>query len=119
MLLIGVDKFTDWGPPRETKHGRFTPIDNCFEYKSFGYNPCDSGFVIGEYFEDEDVDIKLVSDIKDENYIYPVFFLKHDTSSKYDFFCCTSILRGLLRSTPTISLMVAGPLDNTITSSER
>jgi|TARA_B100000315_G_scaffold260675_1_gene323917 hypothetical protein len=72
MLLIGVDKFTDWGPPRETKHGRFTPIDNCFEYKSFGYNPCDSGFVIGEYFEDEDVDIKLVSDIKDENYIYPV-----------------------------------------------
>ncbi len=54
MLLIGVDKFTDWGPPRETKHGIFTPIDNCIEYKSFGYNPCDSGFVIGEFFEDED-----------------------------------------------------------------
>jgi len=72
VLLIGVDKFTDWGPPRETKHGKFTPIDNCIEYKSFGYNPCDSGFVIGEFFEDEDVDIKLVSDIENEKYIYPV-----------------------------------------------
>ena len=72
MLIIGVDKFHDNGPPRETKHGRFTPIDNCIEYKSFGYNPCDSGFVIGEFFEYEDVDIKLVSDIKDEKYIYPI-----------------------------------------------
>jgi len=72
MLLIGVDKFENWGPPRETKHGSFTPIDNCIEYKSFEYNPCDSGFVIGEFFEDEDVDIKLVSDIKDEKYIYPI-----------------------------------------------
>ena len=72
MLIIGVDKFHDSGPPRETKHGRFTPIDNCIEYKSFGYNPCDSGFVIGEFFEDEDVDIRLVSDIKDDKYIYPI-----------------------------------------------
>ena len=72
MLIIGVDKFHDSGPPRETKHGKFTPIDNCIEYKSFGYNPCDSGFVIGEFFEYEDVDIKLVSDIKDEKYIYPI-----------------------------------------------
>jgi hypothetical protein len=72
MLTIGVDKFHDSGPPRETKHGRFTPIDNCIEYKSFGYNPCDSGFVIGEFFEDEDVDIKLVSEVDDEKYVYPV-----------------------------------------------
>jgi hypothetical protein len=72
MLIIGVDKFENWGPPRETKHGKFTPIDNCIEYKSFDYHPCDSGFVIGEYFEDEDVDIKLVSDIENEKYIYPV-----------------------------------------------
>ena len=72
MLIIGVDKFHDSGPPRETKHGRFTPIDNCIEYKSFEYNPCDSGFVIGEFFEDEDVDIRLVSDIKDDKYIYPI-----------------------------------------------
>jgi hypothetical protein len=72
MLLIGVDKFENWGPPRETKHGRFTPIDNCIEYKSFGYNSCDSGFVIGEFFEGEYVDIKLISDIEGEKYIYPV-----------------------------------------------
>jgi hypothetical protein len=72
MLIIGVDTLYNSGPPRETKHGRFTPIDNCIEYKSFGYYPCDSGFVIGEFFEGEDVYIKLVSDIKDENYIYPV-----------------------------------------------
>ncbi len=70
-LLIGVDCI-EGGPSRETNFGVFSPIDNCIEYESFGYNPCDSGFVIGEFFEDEDVDIKLVSDIKDENYIYPV-----------------------------------------------
>ena len=56
-------------PPRETKHGSFTPIDNCIECKSFGYNSCDSGFVIGEFFEGEDVDIKLISDIEGEKYI--------------------------------------------------
>lgn len=70
-LLIGVDCI-EGGPQRETNFGVFSPIDNCIEYKSFGHNPCDSGFVIGEFFEDQDVDIKLVSDIKDENYIYPV-----------------------------------------------
>ena len=52
MLIIGVDKFHESAPPRETKHGSFTPIDNCIEYKSFGYNPCDSGFVIGEFIEE-------------------------------------------------------------------
>ena len=72
MLIIGVDKFHESAPPRETKHGSFTPIDNCIEYKSFGYNPCDSGFVIGEFIEDEDVDIKLVSEVDDEKYVYPV-----------------------------------------------
>jgi hypothetical protein len=70
-LLIGVDCI-EGGPQRETNFGVFSPIDNCIEYKSFGHNPCDSGFVIGEFFEDEDVDIKLVSDIKDEKYIYPI-----------------------------------------------
>ncbi len=72
MLTIGVDKFSDEGPPRVTTQGRFTPIDNCIEYKSFDYFPCDSGFVIGEYFENQDVDIKLVSKIKNEKYVYPV-----------------------------------------------
>tara|TARA_Y100000992_G_scaffold284676_1_gene235010 strand:- start:27 stop:305 length:279 start_codon:yes stop_codon:yes gene_type:complete len=72
MLIIGVDKFSNGGPPRVTTQGRFTAIDNCIDYKSFDYNPCDSGFVIGEYFENQDVDIKLVSKIKNEKYVYPV-----------------------------------------------
>ena len=72
MLIIGVDKLYESAPPRKTKHGTFPVVDNCIEYKSFGYNPCDSGFVIGEFFEYEDVDIKLVSNIEDEKYIYPV-----------------------------------------------
>tara|TARA_Y100001963_G_C6782531_1_gene450789 strand:- start:2095 stop:3450 length:1356 start_codon:yes stop_codon:yes gene_type:complete len=72
MLIIGVDKLSNEGPPRKTKHGTFTAVDNCIKYKSFGYNPCDSGFVLGEFFENEDVYFKSVSDIKDENYIYPV-----------------------------------------------
>jgi hypothetical protein len=72
VIIIGVDKLYESAPPRKTKHGTFPVVDNCIEYKSFGYNPCDSGFVIGEFFEYEDVDIKLVSDIKDEKYIYPV-----------------------------------------------
>ena len=72
MLIIGVDKFSDGGPPRVTTQGRFTPIDNCIKFKSFDYHPCDSGFVIGEYFEDQDVDIKLISEIKDEKYVYPI-----------------------------------------------
>ena len=45
-LLIGVDCI-EGGPQRETNFGVFSPIDNCIEYKSFGHNPCDSGFVIG------------------------------------------------------------------------
>ena len=72
MLIIGVDNFSPEGPPRVTTTGKFTPIDNCIEYKSFGQTPCDSGFVIGEFFEGEDVDIKLISDIKDEKYVYPI-----------------------------------------------
>jgi|19_taG_2_1085344.scaffolds.fasta_scaffold02521_4 hypothetical protein len=72
MIIIGIDKFKSWGPPRKTKHGTFTPTDNCRSYESFGYNPCDSGFVIGEWFEDEDVLFIEVDKIQDEKYIYPI-----------------------------------------------
>jgi len=72
MIIIGIDEFKSWGPPRKTKYGTFTPTDNCKNYKSFGYKPCDSGFVIGEWFEDEDVLFMEVKNITDEKYIYPV-----------------------------------------------
>ncbi len=72
MIIIGIDKFKSWGPPRKTKHGTFTPTDNCRSYEFFGYNPCDSGFVIGEWFEDEDVLFIEVDKIQDEKYIYPI-----------------------------------------------
>jgi len=72
MIYIGMDKFAKEGPPTVTKNGAITPIDNCSNYKSFGYNPCRTGFMIGEYFENEDVHIKLVDNLTDTKYIYPV-----------------------------------------------
>jgi hypothetical protein len=84
VVLIGVDSFSPSGPPRTTKVGKFTPIDNCIEYEAFGNKPCDSGFVIGEFFENEDVDIRLSSDIKKENYIYPVCVREFCTSLGID-----------------------------------
>tara|TARA_Y100000310_G_scaffold146525_1_gene145852 strand:+ start:2479 stop:3687 length:1209 start_codon:yes stop_codon:yes gene_type:complete len=62
-MLIGIDKFDK------------RPIDNCIEYTTYNfseklYNPCDTAFVIYEIINDEN--IKLISNIKDEKYIYPV-----------------------------------------------
>ena len=104
MLTIGVDKFSDEGPPRVTTQGRFTPIDNCIEYKSFDYFPCDSGFVIGEYFENENVDIKSVSDITNENYVYPVCVRNFAHSLGIEIWSEKNIGTSFLDYIPTITL---------------
>jgi hypothetical protein len=75
-ILLGLDKL------REKNHGDPLDcvVDNCIEYKVENRNPCDSGFVLGEYIETDpgsrnildDVEIRAVKDINDEKYIYPI-----------------------------------------------
>ncbi len=106
-LIIGLDKLGssgDHGEKRKTKVTEKFVIDNCIEYYSFEYNPCNTGFVLGEHLEGENVDIKLVSDINNERYIYPVctrnfahsigtnsWSMQYDDSSFLDFISDTAL----------------------------